>query len=78
MQGDELTDRFFRIMTNLAVTHSLSSEIAGPRTAQLSYLALDGYVKLIVLLINRKPFGSATGWRLRKAYLLCLMQNLLL
>ena len=47
-----MTDRFLRIMTNLAVTHSLSNEATSPRSPQLSYLALDAYVRLICLLIS--------------------------
>ena len=49
-----MTDRFFRIMTNLAVTHSLSNESVAHRSVQLSYLALDAYVRLIALLVKRK------------------------
>lgn len=54
-QGDDMTDRFLRIMTNLAVSHSLANETSAQRPSQLSYLALDAYVRLIVLLVNCKP-----------------------
>lgn len=57
-----MTDRFFRIMTNLAVTHSLSNEAAALRSAQLSYLALDAYVHLVVLLVN----GTYPAWKTRR------------
>jgi hypothetical protein len=50
-----MTDRFLRIMTNLAVSHSLGNETSAQRPSQLSYLALDAYVRLIVLLVNCKP-----------------------
>jgi hypothetical protein len=54
-QGDDMTDRFLRIMTNLAVSHSLGNETSAQRPSQLSYLALDAYVRLVVLLVNCKP-----------------------
>jgi hypothetical protein len=57
-QGDDMTDRFLRIMTNLAVSHSLGNETSAQRPSQLSYLALDAYVRLIVLLVNCKPLSA--------------------
>ena len=54
MQGDELTDRFLRILTELAVTHCLSGESGAVtmRPGLLYFVAIDAYVRLLVLLIN--------------------------
>jgi len=61
-QGDEMTDRFLKIMTNLAVSHSLGNETSAQRPSQLSYLALDAYVRLVVLLVNCKPLTGAADF----------------
>ena len=47
-----MTNRFLRIMINLAVSHSLKHEAASQQPTQLSYLALDGFVRLVILLVN--------------------------
>ena len=54
VQGDELTDRFLRILTELAVTHCLSGEsgVVTMRPGLLYFVAIDAYVRLLVLLIN--------------------------
>ena len=54
VQGDELTDRFLRILTELAVTHCLSGESGAVtmRPGLLYFVAIDAYVRLLVLLIN--------------------------
>lgn len=59
--GEEATARYLRIMTQLAVTHCLRSEIsstpAGPRPTTLSYIAVDAYVRLMVCLITQHGGG---------------------
>ena len=47
-----MTNRFLRIMINLAVSHSLKHESTSQQPTQLSYLALDGFVRIVILLVN--------------------------
>ena len=69
VQGDELTDRFLRILTELAVTHCLSGESGAVtmRPGLLYFVAIDAYVRLLVLLINGERralaalFGALAG-----------------
>jgi CCR4-NOT transcription complex subunit 1 len=55
---DDTQERFLRILVELAVTHCLGSEAAAgappPGTApQLSFVAVDAYVRLVALLCRR-------------------------
>ncbi|XP_072963541.1 uncharacterized protein [Typha angustifolia] len=62
LKGDDITDRFFRILTELSVTHSLVSEQVMTPSAmslhspqqiqQLSYIPIDAYAKLVVLILK--------------------------
>ncbi|KAA8539793.1 hypothetical protein F0562_026485 [Nyssa sinensis] len=61
LNGDDLSDRFFRLLTELSVIHCLSSEGSSsrslslqlPQTMQnLSFLAIDVYAKLLVLILK--------------------------
>ena len=79
-QGDDSTNRFLRIMINLAVSHSLKHEAASQQPTQLSYLALDGFVRLIVLLVNGQHLltmswtvlpSAVCNVRILSAYKLC-------
>ncbi len=60
-QGDDLTERFFRNLTELAVIHCLNSErppAAGvqpsgtPPQPQLNFVATDALVRLVVCLVT--------------------------
>ena len=54
-QGDDLTDRFFRVLTELAVRHCLANEMVPPgslRPGALSFVATDALVRLLVTLIQ--------------------------
>lgn len=67
-----MTDRFFRVMTNLAVTHSLSNESMAMRSSsQLSYLALDAYVRLIALLVNGETAVQSSYRKWSQCVVLC-------
>ncbi|KAJ4827650.1 hypothetical protein Tsubulata_008272 [Turnera subulata] len=59
LKGDDITDRFFRILTELSVSHCLSSEVINsnalqsPQQAQsLSFLAIDIYAKLVFSILK--------------------------
>ncbi|XP_015889443.2 uncharacterized protein LOC107424219 isoform X1 [Ziziphus jujuba] len=65
LKGDDITDRFFRILTELSVSHCLSSEVINSGTLQapqqvqsLSFLAIDIYAKLVFSILkgSSKPF----------------------
>ncbi|XP_048431931.1 CCR4-NOT transcription complex subunit 1 isoform X3 [Pyrus x bretschneideri] len=59
LKGDDMTDRFFRVLTELSVAHCLSSEMTIPGTLQtpqqvpnFSFLAIDIYAKLVFLILK--------------------------
>uniref|UniRef100_A0A0D9XMB8 CCR4-Not complex component Not1 C-terminal domain-containing protein n=1 Tax=Leersia perrieri TaxID=77586 RepID=A0A0D9XMB8_9ORYZ len=61
LKGDELTDRFFHILTELAVAHSVVSEqVVAPggisqqptQQLQISYFSIDSYSKLVALVVK--------------------------
>ncbi|KAM1140419.1 hypothetical protein ACFX19_041194 [Malus domestica] len=59
LKGDDMTDRFFRVLTELSVAHCLSSEMTIPSSLQtpqqvqnLSFLAIDIYAKLVFLILK--------------------------
>ncbi|KAL0007429.1 hypothetical protein SO802_008931 [Lithocarpus litseifolius] len=58
LEGDDMTDRFFRLLTELSVTHCLSSEVINSGTLQLSqvqnlsFLAVDIYAKLVFSILK--------------------------
>lgn len=59
LKGDDNSDRFFRVLTELSVAHCLASEISvsGSISSQqmtqgLSFTAIDMYSKLVVLLVK--------------------------
>ncbi|KAI5070413.1 hypothetical protein GOP47_0014756 [Adiantum capillus-veneris] len=62
LKGDDITDRFFRILTELAVARCLNTESQLPGASGIafsqqgpSFAAIDAYAKLVVLLV--KYFG---------------------
>lgn len=70
MQGDDLTERFFRNLTELAVIHCLNSERPAPAPAvgqpagaqpqpQLNFVATDALVRLAVCLVTGAMQGIA-------------------
>ncbi|KAM2315112.1 hypothetical protein ACFX1S_028052 [Malus domestica] len=59
LKGDDMTDRFFHVLTELSVAHCLSSEMTIPGTLQtpqqvpnFSFLAIDIYAKLVFLILK--------------------------
>jgi len=61
--AEDTQERFLRILVELAVTHCLSSEVpsATPQaSSQLSFAAIDAYVRLVIRLVRRKeePLAS--------------------
>ncbi|KAM0926261.1 hypothetical protein ACQ4PT_003393 [Festuca glaucescens] len=58
LKGDEFTERFLRVLTELAVTHSLISEqIVAPgglsqHSSHISYLPIDSYSKLVSMVLK--------------------------
>ncbi|KAM0835821.1 hypothetical protein ACQ4PT_062703 [Festuca glaucescens] len=74
LKGDEFTERFFRVLTELAVTHSLISEqIVAPgglsqHSSHISYLPIDSYSKLVsmVLKYSSVEIGPNKGGLLSK------------
>ncbi|XP_052210992.1 uncharacterized protein LOC127813907 isoform X2 [Diospyros lotus] len=68
LKGDDMTDRFFRCLTELSVSHCLSSEVinSGPlQSAQqlqpLSFLAIDIYAKLVFLILKFFPVDQGSS-----------------
>ncbi|KAI8005550.1 CCR4-NOT transcription complex subunit 1 [Camellia lanceoleosa] len=62
LKGDDLLDRFFRCLTELSVSHCLSSEVisSGPlqspqQVQSLSFLTIDIYSKLVLSSIKFFP-----------------------
>lgn len=72
-QGDDMTERFLRIMIQLAVQHCLRSEAAAaaamppgaPRPAPLSFIAVDAAVRLFVCLITQHGGGNSLFVKVR-------------
>ncbi|XP_027908150.1 CCR4-NOT transcription complex subunit 1 isoform X1 [Vigna unguiculata] len=64
LKGDDLTDRFFRLLLELAVAHCLSTEMINSGSLQsqqlqtMSFLAIDIYAKLVFSILkgSNKPF----------------------
>ncbi|CAM0956224.1 unnamed protein product [Alopecurus aequalis] len=61
LNGDDLTERFFHILTELAVTHTIFSEqVIAPggipqqptQQLQISYFSIDSYSKLVTLVFK--------------------------
>ncbi|KAJ6722687.1 CCR4-NOT TRANSCRIPTION COMPLEX [Salix koriyanagi] len=65
LKGDEMTDRFFRVLTEISVTHCLSSDainssaLQSPQQVQsLSFLAIDIYAKLVFSILKVEQGSS--------------------
>ncbi|TKY68978.1 CCR4-NOT transcription complex subunit 1 [Spatholobus suberectus] len=58
LKGDDLTDRFFRLLMELAVAHCLSTEMINSGSLQsqplqaMSFLAIDIYAKLVFSILK--------------------------
>ncbi|XP_038898360.1 CCR4-NOT transcription complex subunit 1 [Benincasa hispida] len=59
LKGDDMTDRFFRLLTEISVAHCLSSEVINSGALQspqqiqnLSFLAIDIYAKLVFSILK--------------------------
>ncbi|XVF33558.1 hypothetical protein REPUB_Repub17cG0178700 [Reevesia pubescens] len=68
LKGDDVTERFFRIITELSVAHCLSSEVMSssplqsPQQAQtLSFLAIDIYAKLVLSILKYCPVEQGSS-----------------
>ncbi|XP_057455962.1 uncharacterized protein LOC130747140 isoform X2 [Lotus japonicus] len=64
LKGDDITDRFFRVLLELAVAHCLSTEVNNSGALQspqqlpaMSFLAIDIYAKLVFYIL--KVFNCA-------------------
>ncbi|KAJ4727200.1 putative Ccr4-not transcription complex [Melia azedarach] len=75
LKGDDMTDRFFRRLTEVSVAHCLSSEVINPSALQspqqvqsLSFLAIDIYSKLVSSILKCCPLeqGSSKVFLLSK------------
>ncbi|XP_040995071.1 CCR4-NOT transcription complex subunit 1-like isoform X1 [Juglans microcarpa x Juglans regia] len=69
LKGDDVTDRFFHLLTEISVAHCLSSEVINSATLQspqqvqnLSFLAVDIYAKLVFSILK----GSSKFFLLSK------------
>ncbi|XP_059312955.1 uncharacterized protein LOC132064095 isoform X1 [Lycium ferocissimum] len=66
LKGDETSDRFFRRLTELSVSHCLSSEVISstPQSHQvqpLSFLAIDIYAKLVFSILKFYPADQGSS-----------------
>ncbi|KAH9788463.1 transcription regulator [Citrus sinensis] len=68
LKGDDMTDRFFRRLTEVSVAHCLSSEVINPGTLQspqqsqsLSFLAIDIYAKLMLSILKCCPVEQGSS-----------------
>ncbi|MED6224686.1 hypothetical protein PIB30_086439, partial [Stylosanthes scabra] len=69
LKGDDMTDRFFRLLTELVVTHCLNSEVINSGALQssqqlpsMSFIAIDIYAKLLFAILK----GSSKSFLLSK------------
>ncbi|XP_078152405.1 uncharacterized protein LOC144547593 [Carex rostrata] len=58
LKGDEITDRFFRVLTELSIAHSLVKEpaalgaVQNHTNEQISFFPIDSYAKLTVVILK--------------------------
>lgn len=73
---DDTNDKFFRIMTQLAVTHCLRSEtqIAQGRPGNFNFVAIDAHVRLMVTLVVHHGGGKDMLSKILGAVATCLFQ----
>ncbi|KAI3444740.1 hypothetical protein Pfo_001405 [Paulownia fortunei] len=67
LKGDETSDRFFRRIMELSVSHCLSSEVINSGSSQshqgqpLSFLAIDIYAKLVFSVLKFSPVDQGSS-----------------
>ncbi|KAL6965062.1 hypothetical protein U1Q18_036119 [Sarracenia purpurea var. burkii] len=68
LKGDDMSDRFFRCLTELSVSHCLSSEVISSAPLQssqqvypLSFLAIDIYAKLVFSILKFLPVDQGSS-----------------
>ncbi|KAL9175940.1 hypothetical protein ABFS82_02G145600 [Erythranthe guttata] len=67
LKGDEISDRFFRRIMELAVSHCLSTEVINSSSSQphqgqsLSFLAIDSYAKLVFSILKFCPSDQGSN-----------------
>ncbi|XP_058212330.1 uncharacterized protein LOC131324368 [Rhododendron vialii] len=68
LKGDDMSDRFFRCLTELSVSHCLSSEVINSAPLQspqqvhpLSFLAIDIYAKLVFSILKFFPVDQGSS-----------------
>ncbi|CAN6300160.1 unnamed protein product [Urochloa humidicola] len=75
LKGDDVTDRFFFSMTELAIAHSLMSEQTNApgglsqqssQQQQISYFSIDSYSKLVASVVKSVDLGPNKGSLLHK------------
>lgn len=76
---EEKNDKFFRVMTQLAVTHCLRSEVqtggtAHSRSGTINFVAIDAHVRLMVTLVLYHGGGKELLSRILGAIATCLFQ----
>mmetsp|Transcript_10455 Transcript_10455/g.28626 ORF Transcript_10455/g.28626 Transcript_10455/m.28626 type:complete len:1846 (+) Transcript_10455:184-5721(+) len=75
---DETNDKFFRVMTQLAVTHCLRSEVQSSvsqgRPGAVNFVAIDAFVRLMVTLVLYHGGGKALLAKILGAVATCLFQ----
>ena len=50
----------FRLLTEMAITHSVNSD-AGGQNSPLSFMAIDAYIKMVVLMAHYLPESTGVG-----------------
>ena len=75
---DETNDKFFRVMTQLAVTHCLRSEVQSGvsqgRPGAVNFVAIDAFVRLMVTLVVYHRGGKELLTKILGAVATCLFQ----
>ncbi|KAL3814967.1 hypothetical protein ACJIZ3_016235 [Penstemon smallii] len=67
LRGDEISDRFFRRIMELSVSHCLSTEVINSSSSQshqgqpLSFLAIDIYAKLVFSVLKFCPIDQGSS-----------------
>ena len=61
LKGDENADRFFRITTELCVEYSLNNIVESNGRKKPSYVAIDAFTKLVVLLVRYAEVRGKTA-----------------
>lgn len=76
LKGDDLTDRFFFNLTELAIAHAVSEQAIAPsglspqssQQHQISYFSIDSYSKLVTSVVKLVDLGQNKGSLLHKIF----------